>query len=183
MGTLEEAGLGEVDGADAGDDGLVEERLSQRTVGPGQQAEQGFALVEVLGHQVRTEVPDDAVLVSGGQQLDEAEGEADRLLALNPQHDARLVRGPWPTTPGVHHPPDALHLEVGVQREGLTVVLEPGEEVLAVGAGAEHLGAGEVDRRQRRPPEVRRGEHSSGETAIEPARGEVDGVALGHDVA
>ena len=73
----EEAELGAVDGADAGEVALVEQRLAERAVGVGRQPADGLVLVPVGAEQVGPEVADDLVLVLAQHQLDDAELEPD----------------------------------------------------------------------------------------------------------
>ena len=80
---------------------LVEQRLAERPVGLGRQAAHGLVLVPVGAEQVGAEVADDAALLgSRGEQLDDAEREADGDLVRGrrgpPGPGARGARHRWP---------------------------------------------------------------------------------------
>ena len=73
-----EAELGGVHVADPGQAGLVEQRLVDGAVRVGEQPAERLVLVPVGAEQVGAEVADDVVLAVAGEQLDDAEREADR---------------------------------------------------------------------------------------------------------
>ncbi len=129
-----EAELGGVHVADAGQVGLVEERLADGRLGLAVQVGQRALLVPVGAEEVGAEVADDLVLVVAGDQLHDAEREPDGDGPGVGQHHAGVGGGPRPALARPHHLPAALHLEVGVQRPA-RVVLDPGEQVLAAGDG------------------------------------------------
>ena len=87
-----EAQLGEVHVADAGQPGLVEQRVGQRAVGLLAQPAYGLVLVPVGAEQVGAEVADRRVLLLAGEQLDDAEREADGQPVVGGQHDPRRCR-------------------------------------------------------------------------------------------
>ncbi len=73
-----EAELGGVHVADAGQVGLVEQRLAERSLGVSGEVGERALLVPVRAEQVGAEVPDDVVLGRAVEQLDDAEREAHR---------------------------------------------------------------------------------------------------------
>ena len=130
--------------------------------------------------------PTEVVLAVAGDELDDAEREADRRRGRRCSSTTRAWwagrRHRWP--PGVD-PPGALHLEVGVQRPRRAVGPPsirvsrclPRETVSA------HGGAGQVGGGELRHPEVGAGQHLPGQRAVEQPGGAVDGVALRHGAA
>ena len=111
--------------------------------------------------------PDEIGLLSRGTQLDDAEREADRHASLDGEHHPSLVGGAAPPLPGVDVP-GALHLQVGVERPGRSVV-DAGEQVLAARDRADDGAAGEVEGGVLRHAEVGGRQDVAGEGAVERA--------------
>ncbi len=175
----DEAELGGIHVADAGEPRLVEQGLLDRAVGLLPESAYGLVGVPVGAEQVGAEVTDQVGLAVTGHDLDEAESETHRDGVVGRQDHASGVGRPGPARPWPEHPPAALHLEVGV--EGPTgVAVDPREQVLATRGGLADRGAGEVPGGERRHPEVGRGQHRAGERAVEEARRPPDGVTLRH---
>jgi hypothetical protein len=171
----QEQRLRQVDGPEAGQVALVEQRLAD---GPGG----GFGeechrrrRVPVRSEQVGPEVPDglpfprgrqhlgDAELVPGGQPLGVAEQQS-QPVAL-------------PVSAGRVDPPRALHLEVRVHAKP---AVGANEQVLAAGQGLGDRVADEADGRVARHAEIATGQYLPGEGRVQPLRGVPDDVTLGH---
>ena len=102
--TADEAQLGGVHVADAGEVALVEQRVAQRAVRLGQQAAYGLVGVPVGAEQVRAEVTDGRLLGVALEELDDAEREAHRDLVGGGEDDPGLVGGAWPALAGRRAP-------------------------------------------------------------------------------
>ena len=133
--------------------------------------------------QVGAEVTDHGVLLRASGPARRGPAAGRRPWPAGGQHDPGVRRRAGPTRPGGHHPPAALHLEVGVQGQRRAGGREAGEQMLAVGGGAEHHGAGEVDGREGRHAEVGRGEPMAGRARSSRSRGTANRIALRHGSA
>ena len=112
----DEAELGGVHVADAGQVGLVEQRLLTARSGCSARAAHGLARSQSGPSRSGPRWPTSVVLAVAADELDDAEREADRDGARRSSSTTRAVwAGRGQRCAGPEHPPAALHLEVGVQ--------------------------------------------------------------------
>ena len=132
----------------------------------GEQPRTASSAVPVRPEHVRPEVPDDRVLVGGRQQVDDRQPVADGLPRRRLEHRPHLpLRPAGPAVAGPVEVPGAVHPEVRVQRQPAR---QPGQQVLAARHDLEHRLPGQVDRRQRRHPEVAAHQHVPGQRLVQP---------------
>ena len=152
----DEAELGGVHVADAGQPGLVEQRLADRRGRARSRSRRSASSSSQSGpSRSGPRWPTTSSSRSRGEQLDDAEREADRRRRRRSRaRPGPGVAGRGHRSPGLVDPPGALHLEVGVQRPAAVAAVDPGEQVLAAGDGLGDGGAGQVGGGELRHPEV-----------------------------
>ena len=163
----EEAQLGAVDRADAGQVALVEQRLAERAVGVGGEPADGLLARPSRGRAGPGRGgrrPRSSCSRSTSSTTPSWKPTAARSARV--EDDPGQVAGLAPPLAAVEDPPGALHLEVGVQGPRSPVVGSmrvsrclPRETRLHDGA------AGQVDRRDGGHPEVGAGQGATGQTA------------------
>ena len=94
------ARLAPVDVADACKLPLVQQRKSHGDVRFGAKPAQSFFLVPVRTEQVRPEVPNNLVFLSGGHHFQDAEREPDGVGGVRAEHTPCSVAGFRPAAPG-----------------------------------------------------------------------------------
>ena len=178
----EEAQLGAVDRADAGEVALVEQRLAERTVGVGREPADGLLPRPSRGRAGRGR--------DGRRRRPRARGApAPRPRAgSRPRPGRRRRARPGPggracsSARPVEDPPGALHLQVGVQGPARPsgVGVDAGEQVLAAGDGLDDGAAGQVDGGDARHPEVGAASARGPTAPVQQPGRPPDRVALGH---
>ena len=175
---LQEQGLRHVHGAQPGEVALVEQRRADDGFGIGCEVRDGPFGVPALAEHVRSEVADQRVLVTRGDEVEHAEPGSYRRVRVGRQHCSYRRIAPLPVEVARPHPPAALHLEVGV--EG-TTGRESMEDVLAHRDDLDGCVSHQVHRGQGRPAEIRERELVTGQRGVQPPRSLEHRVTFGHD--
>src|SRR5215469_8126743 len=172
----QEQDFGLIEVADAGQIGLVQQRLADRPPGRGAQPAYGLGGVPVVAQQVRTQMADHALFRSGRQDLDDSQLVPDGLPfgILEYQPDPviarrRVLRGP--------DPPGTVHPQVRVNGD---CAVDPDEQVLAARDGLEYGAPGEVGCREPGDPEIAAGQLQAAQRPVELAGDPPDHVSLWH---
>jgi hypothetical protein len=170
--------LGHEDRADPGHDALVEQHLCGRTPARGAPPAQQLRGVDRVREDVRPEVADHRLLVPGAEHVEHPQQVADRRGVLRAQ-DRADVGGACggAARAGGPHPPRTVHAQVRVHRGA---VVETGQQVLAVGDGAEDGPPGQVEAADAGPAQLRADEDMAGQRAIEQGGRPPQHVTLGH---
>ena len=119
----QEQRLGHVEGADAGEVALVEQRLSDRAFRRRAQPANRVVRVPVGPEQVRPEVPDNPAFVRGGDEVQHPQLVPDRrpVVVREDSPDVALATAP-PALAGAVHVPGAVHAQVAVQGQAGSAV-------------------------------------------------------------
>jgi len=184
----QEADLRLVEVADAREVALVEQRRRDRAVGIGGQAAHGLVGVPVRAEQVGAEVSDKVVLMSGRDEGDVVEVEADRGDALGLEDDPdRVSRSASPRLAGSEDAPRAVHAQVGVQAHAAAFRHSrwrqgghADEQVLTAAHDLADDVPGQISGRELREAEVRPDDPCPAQRLVQAVRVQPDGVSLGH---
>jgi hypothetical protein len=177
--TPEEQHLGEKQIAHPGQVSLVEQCLADLPVRVGPEPPHRLGRVPVGTEQVGAEVADDASLVLGRHDLDDAKQVSERLplVVAEDEPDPVITRQ---VVTGRPDPPGPVHAQVGVDR---LPAVHAGQQVLSPGNSPGHDLSGQVGRGEPWHPEVAALEHASGQCLVELACRAPDHIALGHEVS
>src|SRR6266542_1523404 len=169
--------------ADAGEVGLVEERLGDRGRRVGGDAAYRLGRVPVRTEEVGSEVPDAGVLLVGRYQREVVHVVPDRRDTGRAQHHPDQVgRTGGPSLAGAEDPPLPVHAQVRVQGEPAVAAGcgQAEQQMLAAAGRLRDRPAGKVHSGQCRYPEVAVLDGRAGQRAVQRLRGVPDGVAFGH---
>jgi hypothetical protein len=146
MDTMQKEQLSSIEGSDTGQIPLIQQCLTDRTVGPSGDPPDGLIQIPVGAEQVRTKVSDNGVLISGRYKFHDREPVADYVMITSCEHGTDLERGPATPAPAPSvDPPDPVHPEVGVQSE---LIAEPEHLMFTAGDHLTYADAGQVGRGQ-----------------------------------
>ena len=137
----------------------------------------GMHLTPVGIEQVRAEMTDQAVLLTGPQQGHVVQPEAHRHALSGSEYRSGVVAGVPPPLAGEVELPRAVHPQVTVQA---ATVIEPDEQVLAHAGDPSHPLPGQVVLHQPRVPQLAPHQLLPAQRGVQTSGRSVDRVTFGH---
>lgn len=177
----QETGLAAVDVADAGEVALVQQGYADGNVRRRAQPPFGLLHVPVRTQEIRPEMADDGILVSGPDHLQDAEGKADGIRGGSAEHAPGSEPRFTPPSAGRVDLPRTLHLQVRMDGQPfVSGASKAHEEVLAAGHHLVHGPAGQLQGGEPGHAEIGGCELLPGQGGVKLRGRPPDGVAFRH---
>ena len=175
---VEEEQLRSIERAETCEVPLVQQRLANRAVGLSGDPPDCLVEVPIGSKQVGPEMPDNGVLRRCRNEFDDREPVANDIMIIGREYGTDFKRGSaTPAPPARVDLPDAVHPEMGMQRE---LIAEPEQLVLAARDHLAYANAGHIGCRQGGHPKFGSGEYAASKHLVQPLACPPDGVSLRH---
>jgi hypothetical protein len=178
MYAMEEEQLRSIERAETCEVPLVQQGLTNPTVGLIGDPPDCLVEVPVGSEQIGPEMTYDFVLGRRGNHLDDREPVSHCIMITGREYRADFKRGSATPPPAARVDlPGAVHSEMRVQRE---LIAEPKQLVLAARDHLAYANAGQIGCRQGGHPEFGSGQHAAGKHLVQPLACPPDRISLRH---